>query len=104
MESKSLYHEGHLFVAAIRILERRHGAPPALDQISDLLQFSVEQTGLISRRLRDAGIVAQVEGAFDDRWVVGDHLQLEQLPREVEVSELDNALKKFQSERNKLAS
>jgi len=104
MESKSLYHEGHLFVAALRILERRHGAPPALDQISELLQFSAEQTGLISRRLRDAGIVAQVEGAFEDRWVVGDHLQLEQLPREVEVSELDNALKKFQSERNKLAS
>jgi hypothetical protein len=104
MESKSLYHEGHLFVAAIRILERRHGAPPALDQISELLQFSAELTGLISRRLRDAGIVDQVEGAFDDRWVVGDHLRLEQLPREVEVSELDNALKKFQSERNKLAS
>jgi hypothetical protein len=104
MESKSLYYEGHLFVAAIRILERRHGAPPALDQISEMLQFSAEQTGLISRRLRDAGIVGQVEGAFDDRWVVADHLCLEQLPREVEVSELDNALKKFQSERNKLAS
>ena len=103
MESKSLYNEGHLFVAAIRILERRHGAPPALDQISELLQISAEQTGLISRRLRDAGIVDQVEGAFDDRWVVADHLRLEQLPREIEVSELDNALKKFQSERSKLA-
>jgi len=103
MEAKNLYNEGHLFVAAIRILERRHGAPPALEQIAELLRISTEQTGLISRRLRDTGIVDQVEGAFDDRWVIANHLKLEELPRDIEVTELDNALKKFQSERNKLA-
>ena len=103
MESKSLYKEGHLFVAAIRILEHKHNAPPSLAQISELLRISTEQTGLTSRRLTESGIIAPVEGAFNDRWVVADYLKLEELPREVESSELDDALKKFQSERNKLA-
>jgi hypothetical protein len=103
MENKSLYHEGHLFVAAIRILERRHGAPPTLEQISEMVLFSNEQTGLISRRLRDAGIVEQVEGVFGDRWCIIDPVKLEELPKDQEVTQLDTALKKFQSERNKLA-
>jgi len=102
-QSKSLYDEGHLFVAAIRLLEHRNNTPPSLVQISELLGISNEQTGLICRRLTENGIIAQVEGAFSDRWVVADHLKLETLPKVTEVSELDNALKKFQSERDKLA-
>ncbi len=103
MDSKNPYNEGHLFVAAIRILEHINGAPPSLAQISELLKISSEQTGLVSRRLREAGIIAQVEGAFDDRWVVAEHLKLEEIPREIESTELDNALKKFQAERSKIA-
>ena len=103
MGDKSLYSEGHLFVAAIRILEHRNGAPPDMDQICALIKFSTEQAGLVSRRLREAGIVDPVSGPFGDRWVVADHLKLEEQPRETEVSQLDDALKKFQSERDKLA-
>ena len=103
MESKNLYKEGHLFVAAIRVLEHMNSAPPSLAQISSLLCISAEQTGLTSRRLSEHGIIAPVEGAFNDRWVVAAHLKLEELPRESESSELGDALKKFQSERNKLA-
>jgi hypothetical protein len=103
MDNKSPYNESHLFVAAIRILEHKNGSPPALAQIADLLRISQEQGGLISRRLKDMGIIAPVEGAFDDRWVVTDHLKLEEIPKEVESSELDDALKKFQAERNKIA-
>jgi hypothetical protein len=103
MQSKTLYHEGHLFVAAIRVLERCNSAPPTLEQISELIHFSTEQTSLISRRLRDAGIVEQVEGAYGDRWGIADHLKLEELPRDLDVNQLNTALKKFQSERSKLA-
>ena len=102
-KKKTLYDEGHLFVAAIRILEYSHGSPPTLDQVADLLDISGEQAGLISRRLVETGIVEQVEGAFGQRWGVLDHLKLESLPRARENSELDDALKRFQSERDKLA-
>jgi DNA-binding IscR family transcriptional regulator len=103
MENKSLYNEGHLFVAAVRVLAHQKGVPPMLDQISELLGITSEQAGLISRRLRDAGIVEEVEGAFGVRFVIKDHLKLEELPREVESSQLGNALKKFQSERDKIS-
>ena len=104
MKSKSIYDEGHLFVAAMRILEFLNSAPPSLDQIAKQLKFSTEQTGLISRRLNNAGIIEQVEGAFGLRWAILDHLKLEELPRDAKTSQLDDELKKFQSEREKLAA
>lgn len=103
MKNKSSYEEGHLFVAALRVLEHQNNTPPDMKQISQLLKLSNEQTSLICRRLLELGIVEQVEGAFGDRWSVADHLKLEELPRDVTASQLDNEIKKFQSERNKLA-
>lgn len=104
MKNKSIYEEGHLFIAAMRVVEHLNSAPPTLDQIAKHLKFSSEQAGLISRRLKDAGIIEQVEGAFGLRWSVVDHLKLEALPRNDQTSQLDDELKKFQSEREKLAA
>ena len=103
MEDKHLYAQGHLFVAAIRVLEHLNGSPPGLSQICELIKFSPEQAGLVSRRLHEHGVVDQVAGPFGDRWTVADPLKLEELPRDLEVTQLDNALKKFQSERDKMA-
>ena len=103
MEGKNQYQEGHLFVAAVRVLEHRHGAPPTVDQIAEMLKFSTEQTGWICRRLHQSGIIRLVEGAFGDRWGVEDHLKLEELPRDTESSQLDEALKQFKAEKNKIA-
>ncbi|MCP4746462.1 MAG: hypothetical protein GY874_10055 [Desulfobacteraceae bacterium] len=102
MKPKSQYDEGHLFVAAIRLLEHQHVTPPSLDQISFLLGISLEQTGLISRRLKEAEIIDEVEIAYAIRLVIKNHLKLEDLSDEQESSELDNALKKFQLERQKM--
>lgn len=102
-ESINQYHEGHLFVSAIRVLEHRNSAPPAIDQIAEMLRLSVEQAGYISRRLQEAGVIKVVESAFGDRWGVDDHLKIEELPQEVEASQLDEALKQFKSEKDKLA-
>lgn len=102
-ESKNPYLEGHLFVAAIRILEHQTGSPPALKEISQLLQFSNEQAGLISRRLEEAGIVKVVESAYGDRWGIDDHLAIEDLPRDEATSQMDEALKKFKAEKSKMA-
>lgn len=102
-ESKNQYQEGHLFVAAIRILEHQNGTPPVMKEISELLNFSVEQTGLISRRLVDAGIIKIVESAFGNRWGVDDHLKIESLPKEAATSQIDDALKQFKAEKSKMA-
>ena len=101
-ESKNPYLEGHLFVAAIRILEHQNGSPPSLKEISVLINFSAEQTGLISRRLQEAGIVKIVESAYGDRWGIEDHLAIEELPKDVATSQMDEALKQFQAEKSKM--
>jgi hypothetical protein len=103
MKNKSIYEEGHLLVAAIRLLEHFNNAPPTLDQIAQLLKLPNEQIGLIGRRLKDAEIIGQVEGAYEERWTLRDHLRLEELPRATSISQLDSALEKFKSERQKLA-
>ena len=102
-ENQNPYQEGHLFVAAIRILEHLNSAPPAIEQIADLLQLSAEQTGFLSRRLQEAGVVKIVESAFGDRWGVDDHLKIEEMPKKVETNQLDEALKQFKSKKDKLA-
>jgi DNA-binding Lrp family transcriptional regulator len=104
MKNNSIYYEAHLFVAAIRVVEHLKNAPPSLDQIAKQLNFSAEQAGLISRRLEEAGIIGQVEGGFGRRWAILDHVKLEALPRDTKTSQLDDELKKFQSEREKLAA
>lgn len=103
MKNKSIYEEGHLLAAAIRVLEHLNNAPPTLDQIAQLLKLPNEQIGLIGRRLKEAQIIAQVEGAYDERWTLQDHLKIEELPRATSTSQLDSALEKFKSERQQLA-
>lgn len=102
-EIKNQYQEGHLFVAAIRILEHQNSSPPELKEISKLLGYSAEQTGLICRRLEEAGIVKIVESAFGDRWGIEDHLKIEELPKEAATSQMDDALKQFKAEKSKMA-
>ena len=104
MKRKSIYAEGHLVVAAIRILEFRHGSPPTADQIAEMLGFLSEQNAYLIHRLNEEGIIQPVEGAFDDRWTLGEYLKLEDLPRDAaQPTQLDHALEKFQSEKNKMA-
>jgi hypothetical protein len=101
-ESKNAYQEGHLFVAAIRLLEHKTKTPPDLNQISQLAGFSNEKAGLVSRRLEEAGIIGIVEGAYGNRWGIVDHLKLEELPRSTEVSQMDEALKQFKREKDEI--
>ena len=102
-ELKNPYQEGHLFVAAIRLLEHQTGGPPDLEQIVELVGFSAEQAGLVSRRLEEKGIIKVVQGAYGNRWGIDDHLLLEELPRSVAVSQLDEELKQFKQKKDALS-
>ena len=95
MKPNDLYTTAHLFVAAVRVLDHRDGAPPALEAICRLLDFSDEKGSYLLNRLKDQGIVDTVKGGFNDRIVVADHLAIEELPRDTEESRLEQELKKF---------
>jgi len=98
-----LYSNAHLFVAAIRVFEHRHSAPPSLEDICKTLSFSIEKGNLLLRRLKDLQIIKAVEGSYGDRLFIHNHLKLEDIPRGGEESRLDEELKKFQDAQKKLS-
>ena len=95
MKKSNFYTNAHLVVAAIRILEHRHSAPPSVAEICEMLSLSMEQGGYICRKLRDLEIVAPVPGAYEDRFVVADHLKIESIPRDAPNDELQQELERF---------
>ena len=102
MSERSAYTEGHLIVAAIRIHDHQHDTLPSLEEICTCLGLSREKGGQIVRRLEKLGIVLPVESAYGQRFAIGDHLKLEELPRSVTPSKLDEEIERFKSERGKM--
>ncbi|PIE66636.1 MAG: hypothetical protein CSA23_08110 [Deltaproteobacteria bacterium] len=97
MKSTNLYTDAHLFVAAVRVLDHRDGAPPALEAVCRLIDYSDEKGHYLLNQLEAAGIIDIVKSGFNDRLVVGDYLAIEDLPRGDEESRLEQELKKFKS-------
>jgi hypothetical protein len=102
MEHSNLYSDAHLVVAAIRILERRNSVPPSIDKICEFLSFSLEQGHYICRKLDETGVVEIVEGAFGTRLFIRNHLALEEIPKNIKTSSMDEELKKFKDSRKDL--
>jgi len=76
------YFNGHLIVAATRVLEHRGGRPPTMEEIGTLLGISHEVVGAVARALESHGIVKIHTTPFDTRIEVDDHTALEELPRD----------------------
>jgi hypothetical protein len=95
MKPNDLYSTAHLFVAAVRVLDHQEGAPPAIASVCRLLDFSNEKGSYLLNRFKENGIVDTVKSGFNDRIVVGNHLAIEDLPRDTEETRLEQELKKF---------
>jgi hypothetical protein len=69
MQNKAddFYASAHLTVAAIRVCEHLHSAPPSLEDICDTLSFSIEKGSLILRKLKELDIIDVVKGSYGDR-------------------------------------
>jgi len=74
--------EAHLLVAAVRVLAHKTGRPPAVDEVAELLGWSRELTGHLSRGLEAQGILQALTSPFDVRLEIADHLAIENLPVE----------------------
>jgi len=94
MPGENLYTNGHLIVAAIRVLEHQQQVPPSIQDVCDCLSLSVEQGHLLCRRLHQRGVLEMIEGAFGSKLFIRNHLALEDMADEV---------KKFQDARKGMA-
>ena len=99
MKTINTYHDSHLFVSAIRVLDHQKSASPAIEDVCSLLGFSLEKGHFICNKLVEMGIVEIVEGAYGMRLYIKDHTLIEEIPTSDQESKLDEALKRFKSSR-----
>ena len=87
--------EGHLMVAAIRVLSHIDNCPPAIEKVAELLKWQPETARIKSVALHEAGILALVDNAYDHHLEVRNHQALEDLTPDTKVTGMDEALAEF---------
>jgi DNA-binding Lrp family transcriptional regulator len=103
MERTDLYQDAHLVAAAIRVLEHQNGAPPAIEEISQALSFSAERCHHLCKKLKALGIIDMLEAGYGMRLCIGDHLRIEDIPKETCESAIEKEVKKFHDERKEFS-
>lgn len=78
------YTEAHLFVAAIRVCEYKQNSPPSIEEVCELLGFSVEHGHTVCRKLKSKNVVKTLEDAFSFKLYVADYLAIETFSKEPE--------------------
>ena len=84
METVDFYHQAHLWVAGIRILEFKTRTPPAVDALCELLTISLEQGQRLTRKLEERGIIQVTVKNDIVRCSLVDHLRLEAIPSDAD--------------------
>lgn len=102
-KSQNLYSSAHLFVSAIRVLEHQNNTPATLEDISRILKISIERSHYLGRKLKELGIIEEVEGSYGIRLFISDHLKIEDIPREDDGGKLEAELKKFKESQKELS-
>jgi hypothetical protein len=96
MDVRASYTEGHLLVAAVRVLTHQgSGKPPTVEEVARLLAQSREWTGVLVAALEREGVIRSLRGPFETRLEVKDHTALENLPRDDSAAGVDEELREF---------
>jgi hypothetical protein len=103
MARKPSYEDGHLVVAAIRVLCHTGAKPPTPEDIAGLLDLPVDFVRNVVVALGDLGVLRVIENPFETRAEMGDHTLLEDLPRATEAPSIKDELDSFVQRKKKEA-
>ena len=103
MKIDDLYHGAHIYVSAVRVCSHLHNNQPTTEDLSSLLKLSLEQVNFMCKKLKELGVIETIEGAYGERIFIKDHLRIEDIPRNVKVSSMEDEIRKFQDSRKGLA-
>ncbi len=103
MAVKPSYEDGHLILAAVRVLSHQAAKPPTPEDIAELLGLAPDFARNLVITLGDQGILRVVENPFEIRAEVGDYLKLEDLPKETEGPSIQDELDEFVEHKKKVA-
>lgn len=102
-KSQNLYSSAHLFVSAVRIFEHQNNTPATLEDISRILKISIERSHYLGRKLKEMGIIDEIEVSYGIRLFIKDHLKIEDIPREDDGGKLEAELRKFKESQKELS-
>ena len=91
--------DGHLVVAAIRVLSHRLCGPPTPEQAAELLGMPPETFRLRVLALQEAGILTLVTSAYETHLEIRDHTRLDDLEPAAEQAAMDEALAEFDAQK-----
>lgn len=103
MARKPSYEDGHLVVAAIRVLCHTQTKPPTPEDVAHLLDLPADFVRSIVIALGSLGILRVVENPFETRAEIGDHALLEDLPKASEAPTIKDELDSFVQRKKKEA-
>jgi hypothetical protein len=87
--------QGHLIVAAIRVLSHQRKRPPTAGEIAELLNSSREIALHLLRGLEARGIVRAIETPFEVRFDIENHKAVEELPLDASGPDLGREIEDF---------
>jgi DNA-binding Lrp family transcriptional regulator len=102
-KSQNLYSNAHLFVSAIRVFEHQNNTPATLEDISRILKISIERSHYLGRKLKEMGVIDEIEGSYGVRLFIRDHLKIEDIQREDDGGKFEAELKKFKESQKELS-
>jgi hypothetical protein len=101
MAHRPCYEDGHLVVAAVRVLSHNADKPPTPEDIAELLRLAPDFVRNLVVTLGDEGILKVVENPFEIRTEVKDHVKLEELPKEAQGPSIQDELDEFVKKKKK---
>ena len=101
MAYKPCYEDGHLIVAAVRVLSHNADKPPTPEDIAGLLRLAPDFVRNLVVALGDEGILKVVENPFEIRTEVKNHIKLEELPKEAQGPSIQDELDEFVKKKKK---
>jgi hypothetical protein len=101
MARKPSYEDGHLVVAAVRVLSHRQAKPPTPEDVAGLLDMPPEFVRTLVASLGALGVLRVMENPFETRLELGDHALLEDLPKSAEGPSIKDELDSFVQRKKK---
>jgi hypothetical protein len=101
MAVRPSYEDGHLIVAAVRVLSHKAEKPPTPEMIAELVGLPPDFVSNLVVTLGEEGILRVVENPFEIRAEIGDYLKLEELPKTSEAPTIKHELDDFVKRRKK---
>ena len=101
MAHKPCYEDGHLIVAAVRVLSHNADKPPTPEGLAELLGLAPDFVRNLVVALGDQGILKVVENPFEIRTEVKNHIKLEELPKEAQGPSIQDELDEFVKKKKK---